>query len=566
MTTTPTQPRRPAFSITDLVPPDDPVLHPALTERQLREVAALAHCREYAPGEVMFEQGQRNAPLIVLESGSVDIYDRTQPGDTLIARVIAGRFVGDLAMFTGEPTLAECVASEPVRALIIDQPQVRRLIAQQPDVGDLILRTLIARREWLSGHGLGQIKLIGSRWSEHTFRLRDFLSRNQVLFRYYDLDSDPEVDGMLKAFGIDPADTPVLICPKGVHRNPTVEQVAENFGLRARLDESKVVDLLVVGAGPGGLASAVYGGSEGLDTLVIEADSPGGQAGTSSRIENYLGFPMGVSGDDLTQRAVLQARKFGVTLTSPRTVDTIDCEGMVKRVRLSGGEVVTARSVVVAVGVDYRKLPCPDCERYDGRGVYYGASHQEAEQCRDETVVVVGGGNSAGQAAINLAQTAAHVLLVIRRDSLAESMSRYLIDRIDRADNIELVTETQLTGFVGEGGLKRVTMTRRDGGESKVETSSVFVMIGADPRTDWLRGCVGLDDRGFIVTGEDARHHPDFADHWGQTNREPFLLETTRPGIFAVGDVRSGSIKRVASAVGEGSMAVKYVHEHLAVV
>ncbi|MEO0587080.1 MAG: FAD-dependent oxidoreductase [Planctomycetota bacterium] len=566
MTTISTSGGKRAFRAEDIVDPEHAVLHPALSERQMEQVARVAVCREYASGEVMFQHGQRDAPLFVLERGSVDIFDRTQPGDTLIARVIEGRFVGDVSIFTGEPTVAECVASEPVRALTVERTALRRLIAESADVGDLILRTLIARREWLSGHGLGQVKLIGSRWSEQTFRLRDFLSRNQLMFRYYDLDTDDEVEGLMEAFGIDPEDTPVLICPKGVHRNPTVEEVAANFGLRGAIAEGTTVDVLVVGAGPGGLAAAVYAASEGLETLVIEADSPGGQAGTSSKIENYLGFPTGLSGDELTQRAVLQARKFGVTISSPRRVESIDCEGAYKRVKLDGGEVVEARSVVIAVGANYRKLPCADCERFDGKGVYYGASHQEARQCSGETVVVVGGGNSAGQAAINLSQTAACVKIVIRRDSLAATMSRYLIDRIDRADNIELVTETELTGFYGEAGLERVRMTKRDGTETMLDTRSVFVMIGADPRTAWLADCVGLDRRGFVVTGEEARQHPEFAAHWGQTERAPFLLEGTRPGVFAVGDVRSGSIKRVASAVGEGSMAVKYVHEHLAVV
>jgi len=566
MTLAKARPDAKRFRAEDIVDPEHPVLHPVLDERQMGELAAVATCREYACGDVMFTHGQRDAPLIVLETGSVDIFDRTQPGDTLIARVIAGRFIGDLSMFTGEPTVAECVASEPVRALLIERPALRRLIAESGDVGDLVFRTLIARREWLDGHGLGRIKLIGSRWSEQTFRLRDFLSRNRLMFRFYDLDADAEVDRMLAAFGIAVEETPVLICPKGVHRNPTIEEVADNFGLRTTVDAERVADVVVVGGGPGGLAAAVYAASEGLDTLVIEADSPGGQAGTSSKIENYLGFPTGLSGDELTQRAVLQARKFGVTLSSPRRVDRIDCDAAYKRITLDSAEVVTARSVVIAVGADYRRLPCPQCDEFDGVGVYYGASHQEAQQCRDEAVVVVGGGNSAGQAAVNLSQTAARVFLVIRRDSLAETMSRYLIDRIDRCENVELVTESELTGFDGDGRLERVTMTRRDGATRELDTRSVFVMIGADPRTEWLRGCVGLDRKGFVVTGEAARQHAEFVEHWGENDRQPYLLETTRPGVFAVGDVRAGSVKRVASAVGEGSMAVSYVHQHLATV
>lgn len=549
-----------------LVEPTHATLHPALTEDQLECVARFAVCHEYAKGDVLFEHGQRDAPFIVLETGSVDIFEKSADDSRrLIARVIAKRFIGDLSMFTGEPTLAEAVATEPCRALVMGREKLRELIAEHSDVGDIILRCLIERREWLKGNEIGFAKLVGSRWSPEAFRLRDFLARNQVLFRYYDVEADDEAEALLSHFDIKPEETPVLICANGVARNPSVEDIAEHLGFKPKLDDAPRYDLVVVGAGPGGLAAAVYGASEGLNTLVIEGDSPGGQAGTSSKIENYLGFPTGLSGQELTQRALLQARKFGATISNPTRVDHLVCEGSYKQLTLSDGTKLEARSVVVATGAQYRKLEAAGCADFEGRGVYYGASYTEAVQCKDEHVFVVGGGNSAGQAAINLAQHARHVCIVIRRDTLSESMSRYLIDRIERSPNIELIRETEIACVEGNGHLEAVTLRRRDrDGEETVQTPAVFVMIGAEPNACWADDCVLVDDKGFIITGDTAQRHPRFMEHWTDAGREPFMLEASRPGIFAVGDVRSGSVKRVASAVGEGSMSVKYIHAVLA--
>ncbi len=549
----------------ELVDPADPRLHPALSDKQLDAVARFASCREFAEGDVMFEQGQRDAPFIIVKSGRADIYENLPGGDRrVIAHVIARRFIGDLSMFTGQPTLAECVAAEPCEALVMDREALRRLIAENSEVGDIIFACLIARREWLLGNDLGLAKLIGSRWSDESYRLRDFLARNQVPFRYLDAERDDEAAALLEQFDIAPDDLPVLVCAQGVCRHPSIEQLARRLGFKPRLDEVARYDLVVIGGGPAGLAAAVYGGSEGLSTLVCEADSPGGQAGTSSKIENYLGFPTGVSGQELADRAVLQARKFGVMLSNPTRVASIVCEGEFKQIELEGGERLEARAVVIATGADYRRLKTPGCAELDGKGVYYGASHTEAVQCTGERVVVIGGGNSAGQAAVNLAQHADHVSVVIRRGSLHETMSRYLVDRIDRAVNIELITESEADEFLGEGHLETLVLRHTSTGERRrVATKSVFVMIGAEPRTCWLSGCVGLDGHGFIPTGTEAKLHPAFAKHWSGGG-EPSLLETTRPGIFAVGDVRAGSIKRVASAVGEGAMAVKLVHTYLA--
>ena len=439
----------------ELVDPTHPTLHPALTEAQLECIARFAVCQEFEPGDVLFKHGQREAPFIVLESGKADIYERLADGSRrLIAVVIADRFIGDLSMFTGQPTLAECEAAEHCRTLVMDRAKLRELIAHHSDVGDVILRCLIERREWLKGNDIGYAKLVASRWSPEAFRLRDFLSRNQILFRYYDVETDDEAALLLEQFNITPDQTPVLICSSGVTRNPTVEELADHLGFKPKLDDAPRYDLAVVGAGPGGLAAAVYGASEGLSTLVIESDSPGGQAGASSKIENYLGFPTGVSGQELTQRALLQARKFGVTLSNPTRVSDIVCEGDFKLLRLSDDKTIEARSVVIATGARYRKLDAPGCAELEGSGVYYGASHTEAVQCSGEHIIVVGGGNSAGQAAIHLAQHAKHVYIIIRRDTLDATMSRYLIDRIERTNNIELVAQTELTCFHGNGFTK----------------------------------------------------------------------------------------------------------------
>ena len=544
--------------------PDDLALFPRLTEDQRSKVATMAGRREFGPGEKLFDQGQRDAPFYVVEEGSVDFYD-TRPGEErYFAKCKAGTFVGDTAIFTGEPTIASCVAAEPCRVLMMGREDLRRLVAEYPDVGDLILQTMTARREWMEGFSYGQMRLIGSRFSREAFELRDFLSRNRIPHRWHDMEADEESQTLMEGLGIDREETPVLVRAQGVLRHPTLPEVAGELGLRTQV-EQRPYDLVVLGAGPAGLAAAVYGASEGLRTLVVDAYAPGGQAGTSSRIENYLGFPTGLSGDELAERATLQARKFGAVLSSLHGFRSLENNGQLKRVELEDGQRLEARSVVIATGAEYRRLPAEGAEDFEGSGIYYSATHAEALQCADEEVIVVGGGNSAGQAAINLAGYARRVYLVVRRGTLTETMSRYLVDRIERNDTVELVTNTELTAFHGEDGELRAAtaVDRRDGSERTLETRAVFAMIGAVPRTEALQGAVGLDERGFVVTGEDAGRHPDFESHWTE-DRQPYLLETTRPGVFAAGDARSGSTKRVASAVGEGSMAVTYVHQVLA--
>jgi len=548
--------------VSDFSDGTDEILSPRLTPRQLSEIARFARAREFAPGEMLFEHGQPEAPFFVIEEGEVGFLDRRADGDRYFAKVSAGTFVGDISMFTGEPTIAACLAATPCRVLEMDRATLQRLVAQFPDVGDLLLRTMMARRAWLENHDYGSLQLIGSRWSRDTFRLRDFLTRNQVPFRWHDPATDEDSRVLLDSLSVTEDQTPVIIAAGKVFRRPQVADVASALGLLPALRgaQDPPYDLVVVGAGPGGLAAAVYGASEGLRTLVLDADSPGGQAGTSSKIENYLGFAAGISGNELARQAVLQARKFGATFSNPLAVETMAERDGVKTLSLSDGSEIRARAVVLAMGAEYRRLDALDIERYEGSGIYYAAGASEAVQCSGEEVIVVGGGNSAGQAAMFMSGYARKVHVVIRGDDLSHSMSQYLIERIEQSPNVQVLTRTKVAAVHGDGRLSQVTLIGPEGSFC-VDASAVFVMIGAVPRTQWIArlGCVGLDGNGFVLTGG-GRHGEAFDDLW-RLERDPYFLETTCPGVFAVGDVRSGSVKRVASAVGEGSMAVKFVHE-----
>lgn len=544
--------------------PADESIYPHLTPDQLERVGAFAVCREYRAGDIVFEQGERDAPLGVIESGAVDIIDRRPGGDVPFARVGAGNLVGDIAMFTGQPTVAACVAVEPTRALLVSHDRLRQLVARHSDIGDLLLNTFLRRRAWLEGHGYGQAGLIGTATSQDAYRLRQFLARNQVPFHWYDLDADAGSRALLDKLGVRPDDCPVLVCgsTSKVTRNPSVGDVADHLGLRPD-PEDKVYDLLVVGAGPAGLAAAVYASSEGLCTLVLEADSPGGQAGTSSKIENYLGFLTGISGAELTKQATLQARKFGAVLTNPRAAKSLRADGDERVAELDDGREVRARVVLVATGAEYKRLECPNCGDFEGRGVYYAASQVEATGCTDEEVVVVGGGNSAGQAVVFLAGRSKKVYFAIRPASLDQAkMSRYLIERIEQLPNVELLADSDVKELHGDDRLTAIEVCvgpeRR-----RIETNRVFVMIGADPRTGWLGDALLLDDHGFILAGDDVRKDDRFRDAW-PLDRDPYLLESSVPGVFAAGDVRFGSVKRVAAAVGEGSMCVTFTHRRLA--
>ncbi len=517
----------------------------------------------------------RDDTFFVLHSGRVEFFYRGPDGDRFINTLLPGTFIGDLSIFTGEPTIAACIAAEPSRALVMSREALRQLTADRPDVADLLLSTMIARREWLEGNGYGQSRVLGTRWSREAFAIRELLGRNLVPYRWVDVEAGASAGSaeavgdslLLDALGYTAGDTPVLVEGTSVLRRPDVEEVAGHFGLRAAVDGTDW-DVAVVGGGPAGLAAAVYGASEGLSTVVFDAFAPGGQAGTSSRIENYLGFPTGLSGAELTRRAVLQARRFGAVLSSCHDVVRVERAdpgraGGGFRLHVTDGQQLTARAVVVATGAEYRRLDAEDVDRFDGAGVYYAASYTEALQCAGEEAVVVGGGNSAGQAALHLARYAARVHLVVRGGDLGASMSAYLVDRITAAPSVEIHLRTRVSAFHGGQGLDAVTLeTAGDGGAvtaRRVETHAVFVLIGAVARSGAVRDLVATDRAGFLLTGPDAAAH--LARAGGADGHDPLLLETTEPGVLAVGDIRYGSTKRVATAVGDGAMAVRFVHE-----
>lgn len=540
-----------------------PEAFPRLSEKQLRTLERHGTCRRYAAGGVLFEQGDTDFGFFVILEGHVRILQRTADGDRDFAEHGPGEFTGDLAMLTRTAAIGAAVAREPSKVLCLDADTLRKVVADEPELSEIILHTFLLRRSILEQTGYDYVKLIGSRWSPPSNALKDFLARNRLLYQWIDPETDPTTDALLHTLHVSPKDLPVvLIHPDRVLRQPTIETLATALGLRTTVDET-VVDLAVVGAGPGGLAAAVYGASEGLKTLLIESTAPGGQAGTSSRIENYLGFPTGVSGADLASRALTQAQKFGAVVASPCTVTNLGCDGHYKVLDLSTGGRALARAVVIATGAHYRRLPVENLRRFEGSACMYAATAIEARLCSDAEVIVVGGGNSAGQAAVYLSEHAQRVWLVVRGPGLAETMSRYLIDRIENTANITLLTETQIADATGAERLEHVALRSKNGDLRTVPAAAVFVMIGAEPCTDWLGGCIGLNRAGFIVTGLDAVTHPDFESHW-HADRTPYYLETTRPAVFAVGDVRAQSVKRVASAVGEGSMVVRYVHDALA--
>jgi len=544
--------------------PDDPVLFPRLTEAQIERLAESAEVLSLSPGDVVFEQGERDAPMYVVLKGAIDVVDRQPDGDRYFTQCQPGTFAADVSMFTGEPTIARGIAAAETELLAVPPDALRALVAGSDDLGDLLLRTMITRREWLRGQGLGYERLIGRRSSSEAFVIRELLERNLVPFSWHDIDTDAESRALLERLGIGSAECPVLVRTHSVLRNPTVAQVATELGLRAQVD-GRSFDVVILGAGPAGLATAVYASSEGLATLVIERFAPGGQAGTSARIENYLGFPTGLSGSELTQRATLQAQKFGAVISSAHEGCRFGTSktGDLRELWLGDGQAARARCVVLAVGADYRQLPAEGAERFQGLGLYYAATHLEALQVSDQDVVVVGGGNSAGQAVVSLTAYARRIHLVVRRP-LETTMSRYLIDRIEAAGNVEIWEGCEVEALHGGEELDAVTIAGRERDGQRLPTAAVFAMIGASPRTADLADLVGLDPKGFVAVGADAGRHPSFAEHRDGEERLPLLLETTRPDVFAIGDVRSGSTKRVASAVGDGALVVRSLHEALA--
>jgi thioredoxin reductase (NADPH) len=538
------------------------VAFPTLSDAQIARLGACADAmpRTFEDGQTLFAVGDRDIKFFIVKSGEVDIIDHSDDEPKRVTTHRKGQFTGDVTHLTGTKAVVSAIARGHCEVLEFSGDALRRLLNQCPDLSDIILQAFIARRQLLrQSPNFAGLRVIGSRYSSDTFRIRDFLAKNRILFTWVDLETDPEVDRLLKQFGISEADTPVVACGKLLMlRNPTNRQLADTIGIRQPLDQT-VYDLAVVGAGPAGLAAAVYGASEGLRTVLLEHTAPGGQAGSSMRIENYLGFPTGITGSDLANSAMLQARKFGAHLSIPTPATGLEFDKVYAVLRLDGDESITAKCVLIASGVEYRRLGVEGCEHYEGTGVYYAATPQEAKICSGAQVVLVGGGNSAGQAAVFLAGHARKVLLLLRGNDLYKSMSSYLARRIEQTPNIELLCNTTIRRMRGDGHLGAVeTVNSRTGEERILETPAVFSFIGAAPRADWLPSEIERDSKGFIRTGPTLAR----SQYWS-ARRHPFLLETSHAGVFAAGDVRSGSVKRVASAVGEGAMAVQFVHEYL---
>ncbi|HWY86201.1 MAG TPA: FAD-dependent oxidoreductase [Gemmataceae bacterium] len=538
------------------------IAFPTLDEAQIAELARCANARPklYRDGQTLFACGERDFRFYIVKSGAIEIVDHTGDAPRTVRVHHQGEFTGDISHLTGSPSVVSAAAKGDCEVYEITGDELRRVLNQCPAISDIILQAFIARRQLLyQTADFTGLRVIGSRYSADTFRIRDFLARNRVLFTWVDLESDPSVDRLLKEFGVSVADTPVVACAHMLMlRNPTNSELADKIGLRRPLEKT-VYDLVIVGAGPAGLAAAVYGASEGLRTVLLEGTGPGGQAGSSMRIENYLGFPTGVTGSELINRAVLQANKFGARLTVPAPVAGLAFDQAYLVVNLENGESVTAKCLLIATGAEYRRLGVEGCERFEGTGVYYAATPNEARMCRGSQVAVVGGGNSAGQAAVFLAGHARHVLLLIRGDDLYKNMSSYLANRIEGTGNIEILRNTSIRRMSGTSHLAGVEIVNNKSGQARaLETAAVFSFIGASPRTDWLPPQIERDAKGFVRTGADLARSP----HW-TARRQPFLLETSHPGVMAAGDVRSGSVKRVASAVGEGAMAVQFVHEYL---
>src|SRR5581483_8251891 len=532
--------------------PDVHGAYPRLTEAQINSLAAHGERRPTKTGDVLFHAGDPTCDFYVLLEGTVAIVDGPDRDEPPISVHGPGRFLGELGLLTGEAVFVTAVVREPGAVLVVPVDRLRRLVSQDPFLGDLI------RRSILIGLGTG-FRIVGSRYSPDTRRLREFAARNRLPHRFIDLENDPGCEELLRTLGVHPEETPIVIWHgQEVLRNPSNAELARPIWLRVPVEARTVFDLIVVGAGPAGLAAAVYGASEGLTTLALDGVATGGQAGTSPRIENYLGFPSGVSGAELAERAVIQAEKFGARINVPAAATALVPDHEQYVIQLDDGSEVVGRTLVIATGVHYRRLPVPHLEEFEGTSVYYAATQMEAMQCIGDPVVVVGGGNSAGQASLFLAKHAARVRLIARCEDLHQDMSRYLVDQIEKRPDIEVMLHTEVRELVGEkGNLEAVIAEDSHTGErSTIEAKAMFVFIGASPHVGWLADQLALDDHGYVVTGPDAAA--------GGCDQSPLFLETTEPGVFAAGDVRSGSIKRVAAAVGEGAMAVRLVHQHLA--
>lgn len=547
--------------------PSDPYLReqqtfPELTDDQIERACQFGIIENLAKGTALFERGDRTVDFFIALKGVIEIYEHRRDGLNIITVHGEHNFTGEVDLFNDRQILVGGRMGEDGTVIRIDRPNFQKLIVAEPDIGEIVMRAFILRRVGLITHKQGSVTLLMREASADTVRIERFLSRNGYPIEVLDCNAD-DCEELIDTYGLQDEDMPVVLIHLGerVLSNPNNYELAEALGLAEHIDESELFDVTIVGAGPSGLSAAVYAASEGLKTLLLEHDAPGGQASTSSKIENYLGFPTGISGQALAGRAQIQAQKFGAKILLPHSAINIDCaQGTPFRIDLCSGKKIKSKAIVVASGATYRTLDLDNGRAFDNAGVYYAATSMESKLCLDEEVIVVGGGNSAGQAAVFMSGHASHVHILIRRDSLAATMSEYLIDRINSSPKITLHTHTEITGLDGDSRLQNVTWKNINNGDTQTHPiRHVFLMIGAVPNTEWLHNCVGLDEKGFIRTGLDVIGDEDWS-----SRRDPMMLETTVPGIFAVGDTRAGSIKRVASGVGEGSMSISQVHQFLA--
>jgi thioredoxin reductase (NADPH) len=543
-------------------------MFPKLTPAQLARLEHQGTRMQTRAGEILVELGAPPRGVFVVAAGSIEALappsaTAAVSGYELLYLLSPGDFTGEMSTLRGTPALVRVRVREAGSVLLIDAEQLRRIVQNDAELSELFMRAFILRRMSVIESGRSEVLLLGSDHSADTLRLREFLIRNARPYVNIDIEHDADAQALLERFHVRGGDVPVVICRGGeVLKNPSNSEVAECLGINAPPADDRVHDLLIIGAGPAGLAAAVYAASEGLDVRMVETFAPGGQAGTSSRIENYLGFPTGISGAALAGRAFSQAQKFGAQLSVAWHAVRLRCEGWPYSVDMADGKSMRGRAILIASGAQYRMPDIANLSRFLGRGIYYAATHLEAKLCVDEDIVVVGGGNSAGQAAVFLASSCRHVHMLVRSDGLAESMSQYLIRRIEEAPNISLHTRTQLAALEGSDRLERVSWSSRNEELEVSDLRHVFLMTGAQPNTHWLQGCVVLDDHGFVKTGPDLGKE-QLADARWSLPRAPYLLESSVPGVFAAGDVRSGSVKRIASAVGEGSISVQFVHRVL---
>jgi thioredoxin reductase (NADPH) len=546
-------------------PINEAIAFPTLSAEQIERLKPYGVVRTVAVGDILFQFGDKSYDFFVVLEGRIDILEMSQAAERLLVSHSSGRFLGEISILTGQAVFLTARVREAGQVLQIVPQRLKQIVAEIPELSELIVNAFLVRRLLIMEGAAAGLKIIGSRYSRDTLRLREFAARNRLPHSWIDLEQVEDAELLLCELHVKPEETPVVIWQgQRVLRNPTNSDLVRELGLPLSVPRDEIFDLLVVGAGPAGLAAAVYGASEGLKTITLDSVATGGQAGTSSKIENYLGFPAGLSGAELSMRAVLQAQKFGARIIVPCEAVKLDCEANYYIVETSNGDKIAAQSIIIATGAQYRKLPVPRLEKFEGTNIFYAATELEARLCENQNVIIIGGGNSAGQAAMFLAERTRKVYIVIRGADLNRTMSRYLIDRIDQTHNIEVLTHTEIRELCGDEHLTGVIAEHNVTSERmQLDAQAIFAFIGAKPHTDWLQGLVVMDSDGFILTGDSLQ--PDDLNHedWIEIGRKPMLFETSLPGIFAVGDVRSGSVKRVASAVGEGSIAVRFIHEYL---